>query len=129
MLKWSPEPFASETPPVPNPVVDAADFEPTNTPALDADAVSQREREFRREAGFTDTKSLMSSLTAKERAQVYELVEIDDELRTMIHDGAGEHELERYARRMSPSIRADGRDKVLSGATTLEEVLRVTRAD
>ncbi len=47
----------------------------------------------------------------------------------MIHDGAAEQELERYARTMSPGIRDDGRRKVLAGETTLEEVLRVTRED
>jgi general secretion pathway protein E len=50
-------------------------------------------------------------------------------MRTMIHDGAGEHELERYARTSSPSIRDDGRAKALSGVTSLEELLRVTRED
>lgn len=63
------------------------------------------------------------------RSGIYELVSIDDKMRTMIHDGAGEHELEQYARTQSPSIRDDGRAKVLSGHTTLEEVLRVTRDD
>ena len=50
-------------------------------------------------------------------------------MRTMIHDGAAEHELERYARTLTPSIRDDGRAKVLRGDTTVEEVLRVTRED
>jgi general secretion pathway protein E len=50
-------------------------------------------------------------------------------MRTMIHDGAGEHELERNARRRGPSIREDGIRRVLEGSTTLEEVLRVTRGD
>jgi general secretion pathway protein E len=50
-------------------------------------------------------------------------------MRTMIHDGAGEHEIERYARTLTPSIREDGMHKVLAGITTLEEVVRVTRAD
>ncbi|RMF96017.1 MAG: type II secretion system protein GspE, partial [Gammaproteobacteria bacterium] len=63
------------------------------------------------------------------RTGIYELVPIDDSIRTMIHDGAGEHELERYARTLSPSIRDDGLRKVLAGDTTLEEVLRVTRGD
>ena len=49
-------------------------------------------------------------------------------MRTMIHDGAGEHELEKYARSMSKGIREDGLRKVYEGTTTLEEVLRVTRA-
>ena len=50
-------------------------------------------------------------------------------MRTMIHDGAAEHDLERYARTLTPSIRDDGMQKVLAGTTTLEEVVRVTRAD
>jgi general secretion pathway protein E len=65
----------------------------------------------------------------KGRTGIYELVLVDDKMRTMIHDGAGEHELERYARTMTPSIRGDGRDKILAGITTVEEVLRVTRED
>ena len=63
------------------------------------------------------------------RTGIYELVSVDDTMRTMIHDGAGEHELERYARTSSPSIRDDGRNKVIAGITSLEELLRVTRED
>jgi general secretion pathway protein E len=63
------------------------------------------------------------------RTGIYELIVVDDQMRTMIHDGVGEHELERFARTMTPSIRDDGRTKVLQGETTLEEVLRVTRED
>jgi len=63
------------------------------------------------------------------RSGIYELVAIDDTLRTMIHDGAGEHDMERYARELTPSIRDDGLRRVLAGETTLEEVLRVTSAD
>jgi general secretion pathway protein E len=47
----------------------------------------------------------------------------------MIHDGAGEHELDKHARSLTPSIRDDGRAKILNGTTTIEEVLRVTRED
>jgi general secretion pathway protein E len=65
----------------------------------------------------------------KGRTGIYELVLIDDAMRTLIHDGAPESELERHARLATPSIRDDGRRKVLSGETTLEEVLRVTRED
>ena len=65
----------------------------------------------------------------KGRCGIYELVAIDDEIRRMIHDGAGEHELEAHARTRSPGIRHEGMTKVLEGVTTLEEVLRVTRAD
>ena len=63
------------------------------------------------------------------RTGIYEIVVVDDHFRTMIHDGAPEHDMERYARTVTPSIRDDGRAKVLSGVTTMEEVLRVTRED
>jgi general secretion pathway protein E len=63
------------------------------------------------------------------RSGIYELVVIDDGLRSMIHDGTSEHEIERYARRASPGIRQDGLRLVLAGKTTIDEVLRVTRED
>jgi general secretion pathway protein E len=65
----------------------------------------------------------------KGRTGIYELVVVDDAMRTMIHDGASEQELERHARLLTPSIRDDGRAKILNGTTTIEEVLRVTRED
>ena len=61
------------------------------------------------------------------RTGIYELVEIDDPLRGMIHDGSGEHELEAHARKFSPSIAADGVRLALEGKTALEEVMRVIR--
>jgi general secretion pathway protein E len=63
------------------------------------------------------------------RTGIYELVIIDEHMRAMIHDGASELELERYARMRTPGIRDDGRAKVLAGVTTIEEVLKVTRED
>ena len=63
------------------------------------------------------------------RTGIYELVIIDDTIRQMIHDGKGEMEMERHARTVTPGIREDGRQKVLAGVTSLEEVLRVTRED
>jgi len=63
------------------------------------------------------------------RTGIYELVTIDDNMRSMIHDGAGEIELEKVARMRSPGIRQDGWSKVLDGVTTVEEVLRVTQGD
>jgi len=63
------------------------------------------------------------------RTGIYELITIDDNMRTMIHDGVSEQDLERYARTLGPGIRADGRRRVLAGNTSLDEVLRVTRAD
>jgi general secretion pathway protein E len=63
------------------------------------------------------------------RTGIYELVIVDEHMRTMIHDGASELDLERYARMRTPGIRDDGRSKVLAGVTTIEEVLKVTRED
>ena len=61
------------------------------------------------------------------RSGMYELILIDERLRTLIHDNASEHELENHARKLTPSIRDDGRRRVLDGDTSLAEVLRVTR--
>jgi len=63
------------------------------------------------------------------RTGIYELIAVDDHMRGMIHDGVSEQNLEKHARTMTPSIRADGRRRVLAGNTTLEEVVRVTRED
>ncbi len=63
------------------------------------------------------------------RTGIYELITIDDTIRQLIHDRVSEHEMSGYARRKSPGIRDDGRDKVLGGITTVQEVLRVTLED
>jgi general secretion pathway protein E len=63
------------------------------------------------------------------RIGIYELVELDDGLRQMIHDHRSEMQLEAFARQSSPSIRDDGIRLVLEGRTSLDEVLRVTRED
>ena len=63
------------------------------------------------------------------RSGIYELIIVDDALRTMIHDGASEQEIERHARLTTPSIRDHGRARILRGETSIEEVLRVTRED
>jgi general secretion pathway protein E len=63
------------------------------------------------------------------RTGIYELISVNDAMRTMIHDGVSEQDLDKYARTKGPSIRDDGRRRVIAGTTTLEEVLRVTRED
>jgi general secretion pathway protein E len=63
------------------------------------------------------------------RTGIYELVAVDSKMRTMIHDGASEQDLEKHARENGPSIRDDGMRKVRAGITTLEEVLRATQVD
>ncbi len=61
------------------------------------------------------------------RTGIYELVGIDNTLRTMIHDVAGQHLLETYAHQHSPDLQQDGIRRVLAGDTTFEELLRVTK--
>lgn len=63
------------------------------------------------------------------RIGIYELVELNNEIRQMIHDQASEIEMEKFIRRSMPSMRDDGIRLVLEGRTSLDEVLRVTRED
>lgn len=60
------------------------------------------------------------------RIGIYEVVEVSEQLSSLIHKRAGELELEHEARKSSPSIHSDGVTKILDGVTTMEEVLRVT---
>ncbi len=62
------------------------------------------------------------------RTGVFELLQVDDTLRSQIHDGASEERLREYARtRGMMNIRDDGLRWVRSGETSLDEVLRVSR--
>ena len=63
------------------------------------------------------------------RTGIYELIEVDDTLRQMIHDGAGERAMTEHVRMTTASIRADGVRRILDGSTSIEEVVRVTRED
>ncbi len=60
------------------------------------------------------------------RTGIYELIEIDETLREMIHDGASEQAMLGQARKNYQGIDADGRRRIIAGETCLEEVLRVT---
>lgn len=60
------------------------------------------------------------------RTGIYELIEIDDSLRLMIHERASEQAMLIEARKRYPGIDADGRRRILAGETSIEEVLRVT---
>ena len=62
----------------------------------------------------------------KGRMGIFELIDVDETLRTMIHDGSAEQQLEQQARTRTHSIFQDGIRRVLTGETSLEEVLRVT---
>ena len=62
----------------------------------------------------------------KGRQALFELVAVDANLQTLIHENAGELELESAIRKTVPSIRDAGFELVRRGVTTIEEVLRVT---
>ena len=59
------------------------------------------------------------------RTGIYEMIEIDEQLRGMIYEGASEQAMLEVARQRYPGIEADGRRRVLSGETSLAEVMRV----
>ncbi len=65
----------------------------------------------------------------KGRTGIHELIIIDEVVRAAIHAEEGEFAIERLVRQQTPGIRVDGLSKVLTGETTLEEILRVTRED
>ncbi len=68
-----------------------------------------------------------NSIGYRGRTGIYELVKMDNALRTMIHDGAGQHALESYAHKQTEDIQQDGIRRVIEGKTTLDELLRVTK--
>jgi len=62
------------------------------------------------------------------RTGIYELMTADDDLRKLVHDNAAERELRAHAVRGGMiRLREDGLRWVREGATSLDEVLRVTR--
>jgi general secretion pathway protein E len=61
------------------------------------------------------------------RTGIYELISIDETLRNLIHQGAGESEMLTHARGYSESIRQDGMQRVIEGVTTIDEIIRVTQ--
>jgi len=63
------------------------------------------------------------------RTGIYDLMIVDEEIREAMHNNEAESVIEKMARQHSPSIRSNGREQVLSGNTTVEEILRVTRED
>lgn len=61
------------------------------------------------------------------RQGIYEIIEVDEQFKTLIHDRSGEQALTRHARALGPGITDDGIRKVLAGTTTIEELLRVVK--
>lgn len=63
------------------------------------------------------------------RIGIFEVVPIDNTMREFIHDGVAEHKLEGHARLKSKGIKDNARTKVLTGETSLEEILRVIQKE
>ncbi len=59
------------------------------------------------------------------RLGVFEVIQLNDELRTMIHQGASELELADKAHLLFPSIKTDAVEKLCAGLTTADEIFRV----
>ena len=59
------------------------------------------------------------------RQAIYELVEVSETMKQLIHDGVGDIELQKAARLNSVSISQRGRELVLAGRSTPAEVARV----
>ncbi len=59
------------------------------------------------------------------RIAIYEIIEIDDVLKEMIHERASELDMKNYVMKKSDDLLTDGLKRVLEGETTLEEVFRV----
>ena len=62
------------------------------------------------------------------RLGIYEIVTLDDKLRSMIHDGASENDMSKYAFKSRKNLLSSGADKVAAGETSAEEVLRVCKS-
>ena len=60
------------------------------------------------------------------RQGLFELVLLNEQMQRLVHDQAGEFELEQCIRAQVPSMAEAGYELVRQGKTTIEEVLRVT---
>jgi general secretion pathway protein E len=63
------------------------------------------------------------------RVGVYEIIEIDDKLREMIHDKVSSNELTEYAHRYTQTIYQDGLRLANKSITSMEELQRVLLTD
>jgi general secretion pathway protein E len=63
------------------------------------------------------------------RIGIYELISVTPAVSTLIHQGVGEQALIEEARKLSRSLFQDGRQRVLDGVTSLDELLRVIQED
>lgn len=69
---------------------------------------------------------LCSYVGYRGRTGIYEIISVDETIRSMIHRNENIQNIESYLRPKVPSIREDGFKRVLAGDTSLAEILRVT---
>lgn len=62
------------------------------------------------------------------RIGAFEVIKIDEQLKTMIHQGASEQSMEQTAHQDTPSIKQDAIDKLTAGLTSADEVYRILHA-
>ena len=65
----------------------------------------------------------------KGRIGVFEAIRVDETIRQLIHDGGDEAAIARHAFRKAGDLNAAARALVISGQTTPEEAVRITRRD
>lgn len=70
-----------------------------------------------------------NDLGYKGRMGIYELLLVDDEIRSLIHHSESEEDILTAMQKHSSSILDDGRRCILEGLTTVDEVLRVSHED
>lgn len=61
------------------------------------------------------------------RQGLYELLTIDADIRRMIHDRAGEHQISNHLQGSLRTMTDEGRTLVLQGVTSADEILRIVR--
>ncbi|MCX7553907.1 type II secretion system ATPase GspE [Marinicella sp. S1101] len=59
------------------------------------------------------------------RMGVFEVITMDQQLKTMIHQNQAENDMAAYAHKTNPGIAADAKEKLIAGATSIDEILRV----
>ena len=64
------------------------------------------------------------------RKGIYELLEVDDDIRRVILQGSDSSTIRAVAdKKGMKGMKADGADKIVKGITSVEEVLRVTQEE
>lgn len=63
----------------------------------------------------------------KGRASIYEIIEIDEKLKEMIHEKSSEQNMRNYIQDKTDDLITDALKQAISGITTLEEVFRVVQ--